>query len=92
MKLTTLQEQATTVENNMQTSEEIAQAYEEKNKVRIKRFCEFLLICCVSLLGRPLLAPPQCFPCWRDVRFDPKNSILMTQLCMSVKFISFPCS
>ena len=36
MKLTTLQEQATTVENNMQTSEEIAQAYEQKNKVRIK--------------------------------------------------------
>lgn len=35
-KLTTLQEQATTVENNMQTSQEIAQAYEQKNKVRMK--------------------------------------------------------
>ena len=36
MKLTTLQEQATTVENNVQTSEEIAKAYEQKNKVRMK--------------------------------------------------------
>ena len=37
MKLTTLQEQATTEENNMQTSEEIAKAYEQKNEVRMKR-------------------------------------------------------
>ena len=36
MKLTTLQEQSSTVKNNMQTSEEIAQAYEQKNKVRMK--------------------------------------------------------
>ena len=36
MKLTTLQEQSSTVKNSMQTSEEIAQAYEQKNKVRMK--------------------------------------------------------
>lgn len=35
MKLTTLQEQATTVKSSMQTSEEIAQAHELKNKVRM---------------------------------------------------------
>jgi len=35
MKLTTIQEQATTVKNSMQTSEEIAQAHELKNKVRM---------------------------------------------------------
>ena len=39
MKLTTVQEQATTVENNVQTSEEIAKAYEQKNKVNIKTIC-----------------------------------------------------
>ena len=33
MKLTTLQEQATTEENNIQTSEEVAKAYEQKNEV-----------------------------------------------------------
>lgn len=33
MKLTAFQEQATSVENNVQTSEEIAQAYEQKIKV-----------------------------------------------------------
>lgn len=36
MKLATLQEQATTVENNVQTSEDIAKAYEQKNKVRME--------------------------------------------------------
>ena len=36
IKLTTLQEQSNTVQNSMQTSEEIAQAYEQKNKVRMK--------------------------------------------------------
>jgi len=36
MRLTTLQEQATTEENNVQTSEEIAKAYEQKNEVIMK--------------------------------------------------------
>lgn len=51
MKLTTLQEQATTVENNVQTSGEIAKAYEQKNKVRMKTICEFLIICFFSLVA-----------------------------------------
>lgn len=51
MKLTTLQEQATTVENNVQTSEEVAKTYEQKNKVRMKIFCEFLIICFFSLVA-----------------------------------------
>ena len=51
MKLTTLREQATTVENNVQTSEEVAKTYEQKNKVRMKIFCEFLIICFFSLVA-----------------------------------------
>jgi len=35
MKLTTLQEQATTVKSSVQTSEEIAQTHELKNKARM---------------------------------------------------------
>lgn len=35
MKLTEFQEQATTVDENVQNSEEKAQSYEQKNKVKI---------------------------------------------------------
>ena len=51
IKLTTAREQATTVENNVHTSEEIAKAYEQKNKVRMKTVCELLIISCFSLVA-----------------------------------------
>ena len=37
VKLTALQEQATTDDKNIQTSEEVAQAHEHKNKVKIRK-------------------------------------------------------